>query len=88
MSYRCVVCLTVLTQCLALKQISVMQGDTLILKCPLKNYNMSDVVEWRNPEDLHLFFNRQKGKNTAWATIQYIVLLIMKKLSIMMVLSC
>ncbi|MCJ8742530.1 hypothetical protein PDJAM_G00083040 [Pangasius djambal] len=49
-----------LTQCLALKQISVMEGDTLTLRCPLKNANMSDAVEWRNPEGLILFFNRHK----------------------------
>lgn len=69
MSQRCAVCLTGLTQCLALKQISVIQGDTLTLTCPLTNTNMSDAVEWRNPEGFLLFFNRDKGKNTAWATI-------------------
>ncbi|XP_060764547.1 cytotoxic and regulatory T-cell molecule [Neoarius graeffei] len=50
-----------LTQCLALKQVSVVQGHTLNLSCPLKNnINMSDAVEWRNPKDLLLFFNSHK----------------------------
>ncbi|MCI4388293.1 hypothetical protein PGIGA_G00084000 [Pangasianodon gigas] len=37
-----------------------MDGDTLTLSCPLKNTNMSDAVEWRNPEGLIMFFNRHK----------------------------
>ncbi|XP_017345176.1 cytotoxic and regulatory T-cell molecule [Ictalurus punctatus] len=53
--------ITGLTQCLALKQISVIQGDTLTLTCPLTNTNMSDAVEWRNPEGFLLFFNRDKA---------------------------
>lgn len=56
---------TGLTQCLALKQISVMQGRTLTLMCSHKNTNLKDPMEWRNPEGLLLFFNRHKGKNAA-----------------------
>ncbi|KAI5099914.1 cytotoxic and regulatory T-cell molecule [Silurus meridionalis] len=48
-----------LTQCLALKHISVMRGDTLTLTCPIKS--MKDAVEWRNPDGLIMFFNKDKG---------------------------
>ncbi|XP_046717854.1 cytotoxic and regulatory T-cell molecule [Silurus meridionalis] len=47
-----------LTQCLALKHISVMRGDTLTLTCPIKS--MKDAVEWRNPDGLIMFFNKDK----------------------------
>ncbi|XP_027005213.1 cytotoxic and regulatory T-cell molecule [Tachysurus fulvidraco] len=61
-----------LTQCLALKQISVVQGDTLTLTCPIKNTNMRDAVEWRNPDGFLLFFNRHrvlKDKRKAFVTL-------------------
>ncbi|XP_060751558.1 cytotoxic and regulatory T-cell molecule [Tachysurus vachellii] len=61
-----------LTQCLALKQISVIQGDTLTLTCPIKNTNMSDALEWRNPDGFLLFFNRHrvlKDKRKASVTL-------------------
>lgn len=65
----CALCLTGLTRCLALKQISVVKGDTLTLTCPFKNTNMRDAVEWRNPDGFLLFFNRHRGKHAAWVSV-------------------
>ncbi|KAF5895124.1 heat shock cognate 71 kDa protein [Clarias magur] len=49
-----------LTQCLAIKNLTVMRGDTLTLSCRLKR-NQSAPVEWRNPENFSLFFNKIKA---------------------------
>ncbi|TSK16161.1 Heat shock cognate 71 kDa protein [Bagarius yarrelli] len=61
MWHKCSVCLTGLTQCRALKQISVVQGTTLTLTCRLGKSIKSDKLEWRNPEGFILFFNKKKG---------------------------
>lgn len=73
MSYRFAVCLTGLTQCLAMKHLTVMRGDTLTLTCRLKKHHTSSPVEWKNPENFSLFFNKIKGRNSAWATICIII---------------
>ncbi|KAM9456168.1 cytotoxic and regulatory T-cell molecule [Clarias gariepinus] len=50
-----------LTQCLAMKHLTVMRGDTLTLTCRLKKHHTSSPVEWKNPENLSLFFNKIKA---------------------------
>ncbi|XP_017546773.1 cytotoxic and regulatory T-cell molecule isoform X1 [Pygocentrus nattereri] len=50
-----------LTQCLAVKHITAMKGQTLTLTCPIKNINGSDHVEWRNPDGFLMFFNKHRA---------------------------
>ncbi|XP_056592400.1 cytotoxic and regulatory T-cell molecule [Triplophysa dalaica] len=47
-------------ECLAVKHLTLTEGDTLVLKC-LKNSIGSVNMEWRNPKGHALFFNEQKA---------------------------
>ncbi|RXN10922.1 cytotoxic and regulatory T-cell molecule-like protein [Labeo rohita] len=48
-------------KCLANKYITVVEGETLVLKCPRRNFSESRHMEWRNPQGHVLFFNNHKG---------------------------
>ncbi|XP_059395645.1 cytotoxic and regulatory T-cell molecule-like [Carassius carassius] len=48
-------------ECLAKKYLTVAEGDTLVLKCPRKNFSENGHVEWRNPQGHLLFFNKEKA---------------------------
>uniref|UniRef100_A0A8C2JFS5 Ig-like domain-containing protein n=1 Tax=Cyprinus carpio TaxID=7962 RepID=A0A8C2JFS5_CYPCA len=48
-------------ECLATKYLTVAEGETLVLKCPLKNFSENGHMEWRNPQRHLLFFNNKKA---------------------------
>ncbi|XP_051541127.1 cytotoxic and regulatory T-cell molecule-like isoform X2 [Myxocyprinus asiaticus] len=47
--------------CSAVKQFIVTEGDTLVLKCLLKNSSENVHLEWRNPQGHVMFFNTHKA---------------------------
>ncbi|XP_056322854.1 cytotoxic and regulatory T-cell molecule [Danio aesculapii] len=49
-----------LRECLATKFITVVEGDTLVLKCPRRNLSENVHMEWRK-EGHVMFFNTHKG---------------------------
>ncbi|ROL54310.1 Heat shock cognate 71 kDa protein [Anabarilius grahami] len=48
-------------ECLATKFLTVAEGDTLVLKCPRKNFSEDAYMEWRNPRGHVMFFNNIKA---------------------------
>ncbi|XP_067289451.1 cytotoxic and regulatory T-cell molecule isoform X1 [Pseudorasbora parva] len=48
-------------ECLATKYLTVAEGDTLVLKCPRRNFSENAYIEWRNPQGHVMFFNNIKG---------------------------
>ncbi|KAK2871071.1 hypothetical protein Q8A67_023598 [Cirrhinus molitorella] len=46
---------------LATKYLTVAEGETLVLKCPHRNFSMNGHMEWRNPKGHLLFFNSDKA---------------------------
>uniref|UniRef100_A0A671SB13 Ig-like domain-containing protein n=1 Tax=Sinocyclocheilus anshuiensis TaxID=1608454 RepID=A0A671SB13_9TELE len=53
--------LSVQLECLAKKYLTVAEGETLVLKCPRKNFSENRHMEWRNPQGHLLFFNNEKA---------------------------
>lgn len=45
-----------------MKFLTVAEGDTLVLKCPRKNFSKNAYMEWRNPRGHVMFFNNIKGE--------------------------
>ncbi|KAI2659753.1 Cytotoxic and regulatory T-cell molecule [Labeo rohita] len=43
------------------KYLTVVEGETLVLKCPRRNFSESGHMEWRNPQGRLLFFNNHKA---------------------------
>ncbi|XP_058646006.1 cytotoxic and regulatory T-cell molecule isoform X2 [Onychostoma macrolepis] len=48
-------------ECLATKYLKVAEGETMVLKCPRKNFSENGHMEWRNPQGHLLFFNNEKA---------------------------
>ncbi|XP_016132246.1 cytotoxic and regulatory T-cell molecule [Sinocyclocheilus grahami] len=48
-------------ECLATKYLTVAEGETLVLKCPRKNFSEDGHMEWRNPQGHLFFFNNEKA---------------------------
>ncbi|XP_067255368.1 cytotoxic and regulatory T-cell molecule isoform X3 [Chanodichthys erythropterus] len=56
-------------ECLATKFLTVAEGDTLVLKCPRKNFSVDAYMEWRNPRGHVMFFNNIKGLRDSRSSI-------------------
>ncbi|XP_048036685.1 cytotoxic and regulatory T-cell molecule isoform X2 [Megalobrama amblycephala] len=56
-------------ECLAEKFLTVAEGDTLVLKCPRKNFSERAFMEWRNPRGHVMFFNNVKGLRDSRSSI-------------------
>uniref|UniRef100_A0A8C1IMW4 Ig-like domain-containing protein n=1 Tax=Cyprinus carpio TaxID=7962 RepID=A0A8C1IMW4_CYPCA len=56
-------------KCLATKYLTVAEGETLVLRCPRKNFSENGHMEWRNPQGHLLFFNDEKALRDSRSSI-------------------
>ncbi|XP_016345845.1 cytotoxic and regulatory T-cell molecule-like [Sinocyclocheilus anshuiensis] len=56
-------------KCLATKYLTVAEGETLVLRCPRKNFSENGHMEWRNPQGHLLFFNNKKALRDSRSSI-------------------